>query len=187
MNSSFLKLAVVSILASAACHSLIADPVEAEDTAYRMAKKYIEKGFAMAPTDHSGVCGAGNAIEFLIPVNKGLDYTFLVGTDKAALDVDIYVYDDVGGLILDDRRPGRLSGVQFRSPYNGTAKVYMHMANAVGLASWYVLVGRRGTARPDSPVPALSTPSGGTGGSGSNGSGGTPGAAPGSAPDPVGG
>ena len=32
-----------------------ADPAEAEDTAYRMAKKYTEKGFAMAPTDHSGV------------------------------------------------------------------------------------------------------------------------------------
>ena len=64
-----------------------ADPAEAEDTAYRMAKKYTEKGFAMAPTDHSGVCGGGTAIEFLIPVNKGLDYVFLVGTDLAARDV----------------------------------------------------------------------------------------------------
>ena len=50
-----------------------ADPAEAEDTAYRMARKYTEKSFAMAPTDHSGVCGGGTAIEFLIPVNKGLD------------------------------------------------------------------------------------------------------------------
>ena len=87
----------------------------------------------MAPTDHSGVCGGGTAIEFLIPVNKGLDYVFLVGTDLAARDVDIYVYDDVGGLILDDRRPGRLAGVQFRSSYNGTTKVYMHMASSIGL------------------------------------------------------
>ncbi|HEY5704957.1 MAG TPA: hypothetical protein VIS96_05220 [Terrimicrobiaceae bacterium] len=135
----------------------LADPVEAEDTAYRMARKYTEKGFAMAPTDHSGVCGGGTAIEFLIPVNKGLDYVFLVGTDLAARDVDIYVYDDVGGLILDDRRPGRLAGVQFRSSYNGTTKVYMHMASSIGLASWYVLVGRRGTIKPET---ALSNPSG---------------------------
>ena len=173
MKSSFLKLAVCSVLASAACHTVLADPAEAEDTAYRMAKKYMDKGFAMAPTDHSGVAGSGSAIEFLIPVNKGLDYTFLVGTDKAARDVDIYVYDDVGGLILDDRRPGRLAGVQFRSPYNGTAKVYMVMANAIGLSGWYVLVGRRGTIRPDSTVPY---------------SGGAPGAnsSPATNPDPVG-
>ena len=130
-----------------------ADPVEAEDTAYRMARKFIEKGFAMAPTDHSGVCGGGTAIEFLIPVNKGLDYVFLVGTDLAARDVDIYVYDDVGGLILDDRRHGRLAGVQFRSSYNGTTKVYMHMANSIGLASWYVLVGRRGSIKPETTLP----------------------------------
>ncbi|MEI8311983.1 MAG: hypothetical protein WCH98_14635 [Verrucomicrobiota bacterium] len=183
MKSSFLKVAICSVLASAAWQTLCADPAEAEDTAYRMAKRYIDKGFAMAPTDHSGVTGAGSAIEFLIPVNKGLDYTFLVGTDKAALDVDIYVYDDVGGLILDDRRPGRLAGVQFRSPYNGTAKVYMHMASAVGLASWYVLVGRRGTIRPDSPAPYSAPPvaSGGSGGAPSPAK-----PAPSASPDPVG-
>lgn len=161
MKTSFLKVAVCLVLASAASRPLFADPAEAEDTAYRMAKRYIDKGFAMAPTDHSGVSGAGNAIEFLIPVNKGLDYTFLVGTDKAAIDVDIYVYDDVGSLILDDRRPGRLSGVQFRSSYNGTAKVYMHMVSATGLASWYVLVGRRGSIRPDSSMGGGAAPASG--------------------------
>ena len=86
-------------------------------------------------------------------MNKGLDYVFLVGTDLAARDVDIYVYDDVGGLILDDRRPGRLAGVQFRSSYNGTTKVYMHMASSIGLASWYVLVGRRGSIKPETTLP----------------------------------
>ena len=139
-----------------------ADPAEAEDTAYRMARKYTEKAFAMAPTDHSGVCGGGTAIEFLIPVNKGLDYVFLVGTDLAARDVDIYVYDDVGGLILDDRRPGRLAGVQFRSSYNGTTKVYMHMASSIGLASWYVLVGRRGSIKPETTPPSPNVTNGRT-------------------------
>ncbi len=137
-----------------------ADPAEAEDTAYRMARKYTEKAFAMAPTDHSGVCGGGTAIEFLIPVNKGLDYVFLVGTDLAARDVDIYVYDDVGGLILDDRRPGRLAGVQFRSSYNGTTKVFMHMASSIGLASWYVLVGRRGAIKPETTPPSTNVTGG---------------------------
>lgn len=161
--SCALWLAVVGLLrVDLAC----ADPAEAEDTAYRMARKYTEKSFAMAPTDHSGVCGGGTAIEFLIPVNKGLDYVFLVGTDLAARDVDIYVYDDVGGLILDDRRPGRLAGVQFRSSYNGTTKVYMHMASSIGLASWYVLVGRRGSIKPETALPNTNVTGGRAGSAG---------------------
>ncbi len=123
-----------------------------------MAIQYRERSFAMSPTDNSGLTGAGGCIKFLVPVNKGLDYVFLVGTDAAARDVDIYVYDEVGGLILDDRRRGKLAGVQFRSSYNGTALVYVHMANADGLAAWYVLVGRRGAIK----APAVPQPNGPT-------------------------
>lgn len=153
-TSTLFRMAAVAAVCLVANHAVFADPAEAEDTAYRMAKKYVDKGFNMAPTDNQGVLGAGGSVRFLVPVNKGLDYVFLVGTDKLALDVDIYVYDDVGGLILDDRRPGRLAGVQFRSSYNGTAVVYLHMANANGLASWYVLVGRRGVPKTGIQAPA---------------------------------
>lgn len=124
-----------------------ADPREAEDVAYRMATSYVAKGFSMAPTDNSGVLGGGQALRFLIPVTKGLDYVFLCGADQSALDVDVYVYDEVGNLILDDRRNTKLAGVQFRASYNGTAMVYLHMARADGLASYYVLVGRRGAVK----------------------------------------
>jgi len=135
-----------------------ADPVEAEDVAYRMAKTYTDKSFAMAPTDNSGLLGAGGVVQFLVPVNKGLDYVFLAGTDAMAKDVDIYVYDEVGGLILDDRRRLQTAGVQFRSPYNGTAIVYLHMARAEGLASWCVLVGRRGVVKAAPGVPQTQSP-----------------------------
>ncbi len=134
-------------------HSVQADPAQAEDVAYRMATTYIAKSFQMAPTDHSGVLGAGQAIRFIVPVTKGLDYVFLVGADDFAKDVDIYVYDEVGGLILDDRRTSKLAGVQFRASYNGTAVVYLHMARAEGLASYCVLVGRRGAAKEAAPTP----------------------------------
>ena len=142
--------------------SLKADPAQAEDVAYRMATTYIAKSFQMAPTDHSGVLGSGQAIRFIIPVTKGLDYVFLAGTDDFAKDVDIYVYDEVGGLILDDRRSSKLAGVQFRSAYNGTAVVYLHMARADGLASYCVLVGRRGAAaaKEGAPVPDEALPPG---------------------------
>jgi len=134
-----------------------ADPREAEDVAYRMATAYVAKGFSMAPTDNSGVLGGGQAVRFLIPVTKGLDYVFLAGADKSALDVDVYVYDEVGNLILDDRRGTKLAGVQFRAAYNGTALVYLHMARADGLASYYVLVGRRGASKEGASMGAPAT------------------------------
>ncbi len=142
----------VGALLLASTTALKADPREAEDVAYRMATSYVAKGFSMAPTDNSGVLGGGQALRFLIPVTKGLDYVFLCGADQSALDVDVYVYDEVGNLILDDRRSTKLAGVQFRASYNGTAMVYLHMARADGLASYYVLVGRRGAAKAGNPI-----------------------------------
>jgi len=143
-----------------------ADPAEAEDVAYRMAKTYIDRSFVIAPTDNFGLVGEGGVIQFFVPVNRGLDYVFLAGTDGMARDVDIYVYDEVGNLILDDRRRQKNAGVQFRSSYNGTAIVYLHMAGAEGIASWCVLVGRRGEGKrslqggaPDLTMPASSAPS----------------------------
>jgi hypothetical protein len=129
-----------------------ADPAKAEDEAYKMAVRYTQLGFAMSPTNHSGLGGSGFTVRFLIPVSKGLDYVFLVGGDLAARDIDIYVYDEVGSLILDDRRGDPRAGVKFRSSYNGTTQVYLHMARANGLAAYSVLVGRRGV---DKSYPAL--------------------------------
>src|SRR5215207_5498385 len=143
---------VAGALLLASTSVLQADPREAEDVAYRMATSYVAKGFSMAPTDNSGVLGGGQALRFLIPVTKGLDYVFLCGADQSALDVDVYVYDEVGNLILDDRRSTRLAGIQFRASYNGTAMVYLNMARADGLASYYVLVGRRGAAKSGGPT-----------------------------------
>jgi hypothetical protein len=39
----------------------------------------------MAPTDNSGVMGGGQAIRFLIPVTKGLDYVFLCDATQGRL------------------------------------------------------------------------------------------------------
>jgi hypothetical protein len=129
-----------------------ADPAKAEDEAYKMAVRYTQLGFAMSPTNHSGLGGSGFTVRFLVPVSKGLDYVFLVGGDQAARDIDIYVYDEVGSLILDDRRGDPRAGVKFRSSYNGTTQVYLHMARANGLAAYSVLVGRRGV---DKSYPSL--------------------------------
>jgi hypothetical protein len=169
MKRSISSLAAGALLL-ACTGALQADPREAEDVAYRMATSYVAKGFSMAPTDNSGVLGSGQALRFLIPVTKGLDYVFLCGSDQAALDVDVYVYDEVGNLILDDRRSSKLAGVQFRASYNGTALVYLHMARADGLASYYVLVGRRGVAKAGGPITdGVQQPNGGGAGAGGAG------------------
>lgn len=140
------------LLPAAALLTLLATPApadqrEAEDIAYRMAARYTAKGFQMAPTDHSGLLGGGQAIRVLIPVTKGLDYVFLVGGDELALDIDIICQDEVGNTFIDDRRNDPLAGVQFRASYNGTVAVYLHMARADGLGAYCVLVGRRGAAK----------------------------------------
>ena len=138
----------------------MADPAKAEDDAYSMAVRYSARGFAMNPTNHNGVGGSGFTVRFLIPVSKGLDYVFLVGVDAFVKETGIYVYDEVGGLILDDRRRQTRAGVQFRSSYNGTVQVYLNLGRTVGLGSYSVLIGRRGEEkREDNPTtPNLSAP-----------------------------
>ena len=124
-----------------------ADPAGAEDNAYKIAVKFVQRGFAMAPTNNSGVGGSGFTVRFLVPVSKGVDYIFLCGMDAMVQRSGIYVYDEVGNLILDDRRGGKNSGVQFRSSYNGTVQVYVNISRANGLGAYAVLVGRRGEER----------------------------------------
>jgi hypothetical protein len=148
-RSSLIALLAIACLNSPAL--VRADPAKAEDDTYSMAVFYTSRGFAMSPTNHSGLGGSGYTVRFLIPVSKGLDYVFLVGRDQFAKDIDIYVYDEVGSLILDDRRPDSRAGVKFRSSYNGTAQVYLHIARADGLAAYAVLVGRRGSEKGSAP------------------------------------
>lgn len=155
-----IKLLTAALLVGAAALTprAWADPAKAEDDAYGMAVHYTARGFAMSPTNHSGLGGSGYTVRFLIPVSKGLDYVFLVGRDNFAKDIDIYVYDEVGSLILDDRRPDSRAGVQFRSSYSGTVQAYVHLARADGLASYSVLVGRRGVEKGSASVSDPSSP-----------------------------
>ena len=141
-------------------HSTFADPAKAEDECYNMAVRYTQRGFAMSPTNVSGVGPAGFVVKVMIEVTKGLDYLILVGGDKFAKDLDLYVYDEVGQLILDDRRGsgrsgGQFAGVKFRAEYTGTVEAFVHIAAAQGLASYAVLVGRRGMERGPADVEGL--------------------------------
>jgi len=141
---------ILAFLLGAACFAApasFADPAKAEDDAYSMAVRYTARGFYMSPTNTSGIATSGYTVKILIPVSKGLDYVILIGRDHFARDIDLYVYDEVGQLILDDRRPTSRAGVKFRSSYNGTVQAIVHIARAEGVASYAVLVGRRGVER----------------------------------------
>lgn len=160
LSCSFLRKSVVAaLLLTCSVGTALADPSSAEEDAYGMSVYYTQRGYAMSPTNTSGVGAPGTMIRFMVPVSKGLDYVFLAGIDLAVKDIDIYVYDEVGGLILDDRRPARRAGVKFRSAYNGTVQVYLHIRSAEGLGAYSVLVGRRGAVRenykPASPDESL--------------------------------
>lgn len=158
-----------TLFISSCCFSVIlfasstyADPAKAEDECYNMAVRYTMRGFAMSPTNTSGIGTAGYVVKVMIEVTKGLDYVILVGGDKFARDLDLYVYDEVGQLILDDRRDpqkngasGRLAGVKFRAEYTGSVEAFVHIARAQGLASYAILVGRRGLERGPADIEPL--------------------------------
>jgi hypothetical protein len=136
-----------------------ADMVKAEDVAYRMATSYVAKSFNLSPTMQSSILAGGQFVRYTIPVARGVDYVILVGTDDAVLNTGIYVYDEVGGLILDDIRGKSRAGVQFRSSYSGSVYAYVYAARVRGaFGALAVLVGRRGsertgTAFPENPNP----------------------------------
>jgi hypothetical protein len=159
LSRSMIQAAAASVAFAFTTSSVLADPSAAEEDAYSMSVYYTQRGYAMAPTNTNGVGSSGTMIRFIVPVSKGLDYVFLAGIDLAVQDIDIYVYDEVGSLILDDRRPARRAGVKFRSAYNGTVQVYLHLRSAQGLGAYSVLVGRRGAVResytPTSPDDSL--------------------------------
>ena len=144
MKSTLLLLTAALV---AAPHCLRADPATADDICYKMAVHYTQLGFAMTPTNYTSPGGSGHTVKYNIPVSRGLDYVFLVGGDLSAKDIDIYVYSEVGNLILKDTRPESRAGVKFRADYNGTVVVYVHLARASGLASFSVMVGRRGAEK----------------------------------------
>ncbi len=148
-------LACLFGVACLAAPASFADPAKAEDDAYHMAIHYTATGFYMSPTNTSGIATSGYTVKILIPVSKGLDYVILIGRDRFARDIDLYVYDEVGQLILDDRRASSRAGVKFRSSYNGTVQAIVHMARAEGVASYAVLVGRRGVERGATTVESM--------------------------------
>ena len=134
-----IALASVSLALTASAQ----DPVKAGDDAYSMGVYYSQRGFNMLPAI-DGVDGRGAKIEFLIPVTQGIDYVFLGGRDRYISDLDIYIYDESGALLIKDRRSNARAGTRFRASYTGSVKVILHVAGANGLGAWSVIVGRRG-------------------------------------------
>ncbi|MBL9142764.1 MAG: hypothetical protein JNM99_03685 [Verrucomicrobiaceae bacterium] len=147
-----LKTITRSILGSAAaCLALSvstakADIPEAADKAFEMAEKYAGMGYYMAPSKE-GKAGHGVTLEFEIPVNRGLDYVFILAGDKYAKDVDLYIESENGNTIVKDTRAtsNGLAGVRWRSDYNGVVNVVIHFARAVDRCGWAAVAGRRGT------------------------------------------
>jgi hypothetical protein len=148
---SFPKAMVATIsvasLLNATAPQACADPAEAADRAYLMASKYSNMGFYMTPSKE-GHGGLGVTYEFEVPVNRGLDYVFIIAGDQYCQELEIWVEAEETGntLVKDTRRaPNGLAGVRWRSDYNGTVDVVVHFARVTDRCGWCALVGRRGT------------------------------------------
>jgi hypothetical protein len=134
-------------LAAAAFSQAWADPAEAADKAYEAAAKYSAKGYYMTPSKE-GHGSTGVTYEFEVPVNRGLDYIFIVSGDRNCQAMQIWVEAEVTGntIVKDTRRDRRgMAGVGWRSDYNGSVNVVVNFARVDGRCGWCALVGRRGT------------------------------------------
>ena len=153
-NEQQMKKRLVTALAmmGMAATALAGDITRATDDAYKMGVKWTQLGYNTFPVVE-GVDGTGAKKEFLLSVQKGLDYVFLIGRDKYIRDIDIYVYDETGGLIMKDRRSISRAGVKFRSSYDGNARVIVHVARANGLGAWAMIICSRGAANRQAPTP----------------------------------
>jgi hypothetical protein len=137
------KLLIPAIALAAFQTSRAQDITLAEDDAYSMAIHYSARGYNPFPVTN-GVDGSGAKKEFTLTVQKGIDYVFLVGRDRYMQDLDLYVYDEAGALIMKDRRSTSRAGVRFRAMFDGNVRVIMHVARAQGLGAWSMLLCSRG-------------------------------------------
>ena len=72
LSCSFLrKSAVAALLLTCSVGTALADPSSAEEDAYGMSVYYTQRGYAMSPTNTSGVGAPGTMIRFMVPVSKG--------------------------------------------------------------------------------------------------------------------
>ena len=147
MKKRALALIVVSFaLTLVGTRNLSASPAEAADRAFEMAMKYSGMGYYIAPSKE-GHAGFATTLEFTVPVNRGLDYVFILAGDRYALDVDVWIESETGNDIVKDTRKidNGLAGVRWRSDYNGSVTVVVNFAKVTSRCGWAALVGRRGT------------------------------------------
>ena len=150
-RSFFLSQGVAAVLMFAA--SLFTTPRagaqrrEPADRAFEMAMKYSAMGYYMTPAKE-GHGGFGVTLEFEVPVNRGLDYVFILAGDRFCQDVDVWVEGEetANTIVKDTRRVSNgLAGVRWRSDYNGNVTIVVHFARVSSRCGWCALVGRRGT------------------------------------------
>jgi hypothetical protein len=168
-RSSFLNQGIAAVLMSAVFLSTTprasADPAEAADRAFEMAMKYSGMGYYMTPAKE-GHGGFGVTLEFEVPVNRGLDYVFILAGDRYCQDVDVWVEaeETANTIVKDTRRVDNgLAGVRWRSDYNGNVTIVVHFARVSSRCGWCALVGRRGTPTADANISSqISTIPGGS-------------------------
>jgi len=122
---------------------LLADVRDARDRSYEIAQSSRRRGYFMTPTGIQGHLGQGEYFQVNLQVQKGLDYCILVGGDARVSNIDLYVFDELDNVWQHDTRSQKDAGVEQTANYSGILKVYIHMRQANGLASFSVLAGRR--------------------------------------------
>ena len=136
-----------------------ADLSAAREIAYRIAAKLRSRGFQLFPGENGD--NSKNVHTFEFPVQKGIDYAFLVASDVAtntqdkgshnfSFNIDLYIEDEAGTQIVADQRDATDAFVQFTSLFNGTARAKVVLSSDSSLAGkayrrFFFLMGQRGS------------------------------------------
>ena len=99
----------------------ITSPKAARDDARKMAVKFRAQGYIIVPIAVGD--NRHSQTDFVVSVQKGVDYVLMVGIDEAIGAVDMYVKDESGNMIAQDTRDLSRACVDFTASYNGTVTI----------------------------------------------------------------
>jgi len=133
---ALLALLCLSTLPSTAA----ADPVDAQACAAIMAVGGATLGYRLRASDTDRLL-EGQTMTYEFVLVGGVSYVFMACGDDATRDLDIYVYDEDGYLVSQDRERDATPVVEITPRWTGSYRVRVAMYDAVGRQrAFYTLV-----------------------------------------------
>ena len=95
----------------------------------------LVKGFSGFAREDSGVLRPGQFYRYPVTLYRGRRYALFAAGDNNINDLDVYLYDEDGDLVVSDDARDNMPGVFFAPAYSGL--YYLVVLNYDGDRGWY--------------------------------------------------